>query len=229
VCEVSNATSTLLLLVDGRLPTGGHAHSGGIEAAIADGRVCDLSSLRSYLLGRLQTTGLVDAAFASAAAKGAAGLFDLNAEALARCSSPALRRASQVQANGLLRAARRIWPDAALSELEVVAASTQLQSSVALGVVARAAGLDSYDAALTAAHSSVSGPAWAAVRLLGFDPFSVVAVLSEIASDIDAIAHRAEIAASTAVLPAYLPAAASPLSEIAAEHHATWEVRLFVS
>lgn len=189
----------------------------------------NLPSLRSYLLGRLETAGLVDAAFASAATKATAPLADLNAEALARCSSAALRRASQVQANGLLRAARRIWPDPGLVEAEELAATTQLQSSVVLGIVARAAGLDSYDAALTAAHSSVSGPAWAAVRLLGFDPFSVVALLAEVSASVDATAHRAEIAASTAVLAAYLPAAASPLCEIAAEHHATWEVRLFVS
>lgn len=225
---MSSATSTLLLLVDGRLPTGGHAHSGGIEAAVAEGRVGDLSSLRSYLIGRLETTGLVDAAFASAAANATADLIDLNAEALARCASPALRRASQVQARGLLRAARRIWPDPSLALLDEVAASTALQSPIALGVVARAAGLDSYDAALAAAHASVSGPAWAAVRLLGIDPFAVVAVLSEIATDVDAIAARAELAASTS-LPAFLPSASSPLIEIAAEHHATWEVRLFVS
>ena len=31
--------SVLLLLADGRFPAGGHAHSSGLEAAVAAGRV----------------------------------------------------------------------------------------------------------------------------------------------------------------------------------------------
>ena len=52
----------LMLLADGRLPAGGHVHSGGIESAVADGRVHDLASLRSFTEGRLWTAGLTDAA-----------------------------------------------------------------------------------------------------------------------------------------------------------------------
>ena len=37
--------AALLLLADGRLPTGGHAHSGGTESAVAVGQVTDLASL----------------------------------------------------------------------------------------------------------------------------------------------------------------------------------------
>ncbi|HKT03753.1 MAG TPA: urease accessory protein UreF, partial [Rugosimonospora sp.] len=61
------AVSTLLLLADGRYPAGGHAHSGGLEAACAAGRVHDLDSLEGFLRGRLATAGLVGAAFAAAA------------------------------------------------------------------------------------------------------------------------------------------------------------------
>ena len=59
--------STLLLLVDGRFPAGGHAHSGGLEAAAAAGLVRDLSQLYEWLTGRLATIGSVEAAFAAAA------------------------------------------------------------------------------------------------------------------------------------------------------------------
>ena len=57
-------TATLLLLADGRFPAGGHAHSGGLEAAVARSRVRDLASLRAFLDGRLATTGLVAGAAA---------------------------------------------------------------------------------------------------------------------------------------------------------------------
>ncbi|MDG4824421.1 urease accessory UreF family protein [Asanoa sp. WMMD1127] len=58
--------STLLVLADGRLPAGGHAHSGGVEAAVAAGRIRDLATLESFLVGRTATAGVVAATFAAA-------------------------------------------------------------------------------------------------------------------------------------------------------------------
>ncbi|MDP9388377.1 MAG: urease accessory protein UreF, partial [Actinomycetota bacterium] len=46
-----------LLLADGRFPAGGHAHSAGVEAAVADGRVGDVASLAAFARGRLWTAG----------------------------------------------------------------------------------------------------------------------------------------------------------------------------
>ncbi len=56
----------LLLLADGRFPAGGHAHSGGLEAAVAAGRVTGVADLAGFLRGRLATAGQVSAAFAAA-------------------------------------------------------------------------------------------------------------------------------------------------------------------
>lgn len=61
--------SALLVLADGRLPTGGYAHSAGLEQAIRQGWVTDIAGLRDFLRGRLHTTGLMNAAFAVAAWK----------------------------------------------------------------------------------------------------------------------------------------------------------------
>lgn len=57
-----------LLLADARLPAGGHAHSHGLESAVAAGRVSDLPSLRAFVVGRLWTSGLSTAAMAAATA-----------------------------------------------------------------------------------------------------------------------------------------------------------------
>ncbi len=65
------APTMLLLLADGRFPAGAHAHSSGLEAAVAAGRVTDLATLGDYLRGRLATAGLVAAAFAAAACRAA--------------------------------------------------------------------------------------------------------------------------------------------------------------
>ncbi|GLY96040.1 urease accessory UreF family protein [Actinoplanes sp. NBRC 103695] len=261
--------ATLLVLADGRLPAGGHAHSGGFEAAVSAGRVRDLAGLDGFLRGRLHTSGVVAAAFTAAAC--AAGLeagspqppdprallhpTDLHAGSPqptaprpidprptaprpadpwdvfrrriaelddgmdARTPSPALRRASRAQGRALLRAGRAMWP--------VPAAGREPHHPVALGVVAAAAGLDPLAAATAAAHGTVTGPASAAVRLLGLDPYTVQGLIAALAPECDRIAAAS---AGTANDPVdELPADGAPLLDIGAEHHASWEVRLFAS
>ena len=111
---MSPARSALLLLADGRFPAGSHAHSGGLEEAVGARRVTNGEDLYRFLLGRLFTTGRVDAALAAAACKWAAGqeaaIAALEREAVARCPSPALRATSHAQGRGLLRAAAEVWP-----------------------------------------------------------------------------------------------------------------------
>ncbi|MET9855589.1 urease accessory protein UreF, partial [Streptomyces sp. NPDC006450] len=51
--------ATLLVLADGRFPAGGHAHSGGAEAACKAGRIHDAATLAEFCRGRLHTAGLV--------------------------------------------------------------------------------------------------------------------------------------------------------------------------
>ncbi|WP_067502754.1 urease accessory protein UreF [Actinoplanes sp. TFC3] len=211
--------ATLLVLADGRLPSGGHAHSGGLEAAVSAGRVGDLDAVAGFLRGKLHTAGLVAAAFAAAACANPARWAELDEGLDARISSPALRKASRAQGRAMIRAGRAMWP------LPVVGRDPH--QPVALGVLASAAGLVPLEAAVAAAHGTVTGPASAAVRLLGLDPYQVHALIARLAPDTDRIATAA---AACAHDPAdALPAAGAPLLDIGAELHATWEVRLFAS
>jgi urease accessory protein len=211
--------AALLLLADGRLPAGGHAHSGGLEHAVGAGRVGDIEGLAGFLRGRLATAGLVAAAFAAAACARPADVEALDGGLDARTPSPAQRAASRAQGRALLRAGRAMWP--------LPPAPAVLHHPVALGVVARAAGLAPAQAALLAAHGTVAGPATAAVRLLGLDPYAVHALLARLAGDCDRIAAHAAATVDDPVDA--LPAAAAPLLDIGAEVHASWEVRLFAS
>ncbi|WP_127503156.1 urease accessory protein UreF [Actinoplanes solisilvae] len=211
--------ATLLVLADGRLPSGGHAHSGGLEPQVSAGRVRELDSVAEFLRGKLATTGLVAAAFAAAACArpGNGAEFDQGIDV--RTPSPALRKASRAQGRALLRAARAMWT--------LPSAGREPHQPVALGIVASAAGLGALEAAVAAAHGTVSGAASAAVRLLGLDPYAVHGLLARLAPDCDRIAAAA---AKTAGAPVDdLPAAGAPLLDIGAELHATWEVRLFAS
>ncbi|MFI9582268.1 urease accessory protein UreF [Streptomyces sp. NPDC052236] len=221
--------AALLVLADGRFPAGGHAHSGGAEAAVAAGRIKDADSLEEFCRGRLHTTGLVAAALAAAATAGCDPLA-LDGAADARTPAPALRTTARRLGRQLMRAARATWPSA---ELDALAAARPqgVHQPVVLGLAARSAGLGPLDAAYAVAYETVSGPAAAAVRLLSLDPFDATAVLARLAPDLDRTAAAA--AAATERIPEEgidaLPAASAPLLDITAQQHAAWPVRLFAS
>ncbi|WP_031172958.1 urease accessory protein UreF [Streptosporangium roseum] len=221
--------AALLVLADGRFPAGGHAHSGGAEAAVTAGRVHDVASLREFCRGRLHTSGLVAAGLAAAAAAGYDPLL-LEEAADARTPAPALRQAARRLGRQLLRTARATWPSA---ELDALAATRPrgAHQPIVLGLAARAAGLTPLDAAHAAAYESVSGPATATVRLLSLDPVDATAILARLAADLDHVAEQAADAARrvSAEGVAALPAVSAPLLDIAAEQHAARPMRLFAS
>lgn len=225
--------TSLLLLADSRLPTGAHAHSGGLEAAVAAGRVNDAAGLYDFLLGRLTTAGLTSAAFAAAALQAACAaptgdgpLTDLDMEYEARMPSPAQRRASRALGRQLIRAVRAGWPHPALDAAAAVHPDGPHQP-IAFGAAGAAAGLDPHDTAVAAALSAVTGPASAATRLLGIDPNAVTTVLAALELFVQDTAAAAVKAAKGP--PAELPSSSAPRLDISAQHHSTWEVRLFAS
>ncbi|GGW27725.1 urease accessory protein UreF [Streptomyces griseoloalbus] len=219
----------LLLLADGRFPAGGHAHSGGAEAAVGAGRVTGAASLEDFCRGRLHTTGLVSGALAASAVLGTDPAA-LDAAADARTPSPALRTAARKLGRQLMRAARATWPSEELDDL-ARRFPRGAHQPVVLGLTARAAGLGPADAAHCAAYESVSGPATATVRLLSLDPFDATAVLARLAPELDRVVEQAVEAARRVVDEGVdaLPAASAPSLEISAEAHAGWSVRLFAS
>ncbi|GAA1895488.1 urease accessory protein UreF [Asanoa iriomotensis] len=245
--------STLLVLADGRLPAGAHAHSGGVEAAVAAGRVHDLATLRSFLVGRTATAGEVAAAFAAATCRALTGpqLQDAlggspdrrgdepgGPRAFAGVDSDRVRELDDGidarTASPALRAASRAQGRALLRAAARIwpttpstTAGKQPHHPVAVGIAAAAAGLRPREAALVAVYGGITGSASAAVRLLGLDPYAVHALVAELAPECDRLAARA---ADRADLPVDdLPAGSAILLDIGAEQHATWEVRLFAS
>jgi urease accessory protein len=202
-----------LLLADARFPAGGHAHSGGLEPAYTAGTVTDLASLELFLRGRLRTSGVTAAGLAAAACDPGANWPVLDAEADARTPSPAQRDASRRQGRALLRTVRAAWPDAGF----LGGLGRAPHHPVALGAAAAAAGCPPGQAARIAAYQSVSGPASAAVRLMGLDPIAVSALVARIVPEIDALAWEG------------LPFPSAPSLDLLAEFHTTAEVRLFES
>jgi urease accessory protein len=216
-----------LVLSDSRFPGGGHVHSGGLEEAASRGLVTDTRSLGLFLAGRLRTAGELAAVFAAASVKCHSWSI-LDSELDARTPSPAQREASRAQGRATARAGKHAWPSPVLDAL--LAASPRPHHAVILGALTGIAGGEPADAALTAAYLSVSGPASAAIRLLGLDPFAVNAEITKLSGELHVVAARA--AATADLPPADLPAPGAPGLDLLAEAHVRHhkeEVRLFAS
>jgi urease accessory protein len=207
--------ATLLTLADSRLPTGGHVHSGGAEEAIVTGLVGDLTSLRAYLRRRIRTQGLVTASIAAAVHAGTVSAAQGERETDARTPAPAARQASRAQGRGLLRLARRVWPERGW---HVLGATPHL--SVAAGAVGAAGGLDPEQTALSVVYTTMTGSATAAQRLLALDPGDVAALTFELSP------LCAETAAEAAKELADL---SDPLLDVLAQRHSERDQPLFAS
>lgn len=224
VPAAGSGLAALLMIVDGRFPSGGYAHSGGLEAAVRRGWVRDATDLGAFLLGRASTTGLVGASFAVAAHRSpdVEALLMLDAELLARTPSPALRQVGADLGRMLLRSARTVCPHPVLDD-----APDGLQQPLVYGLLARAVGSEARSAAAAVLHESVAGPASAAVKLMAVDPFTTQRAVLGLASTLDDLADRAvELGTGD---PEDLPGLSSPLSDVAAEHHRRDSARLFAS
>jgi urease accessory protein len=226
--------AALLLLADARFPAGAHAHSFGVEAAHGLGDIADTPGLERFIRGRLQNTAFMEAAFVSSVVQRLAdGIHPtelwtvLDAEYSARTASPVLRAASRSLGRQLLRAGERVWPSDHWATLRRSAPPAGPYQPLVLGLAAHVVGIGAQDAALCSLHHQVGATSTAAVRLLGLDPFDVAALGGRLASDLEQLAADA---ARAALGPIHdLPSTTSLLADVLAEHHATWEVRLFAS
>ena len=212
--------STLLLLSDGRFPDGTHAHSLGLEAAVAAGRVHDASSLERYVETRLHTVCVTDAAAAALAASGHRGDL-LDAELAARTPSAAVRATSRALGRSLLRTADRLWPDHGVERID----GRPPMQPVVFGAVAGHLGCSPIETATGLVHGAAAALTTAALRLLSLDPFSVAAVLDRLRPSIDAAAA----AGASCPDPTALPHRSTPFAELDPELQLVQELRLFGS
>jgi urease accessory protein len=213
-----------LMLSDGRTPTGGHAHSAGLEAAVDGGlRAGDVPA---FMRARLRTVGRCEAAIAAAAAIASllGELLALDLEAAARTPAEPFRGASRQLGRGLLRTACKWWPDNPL--LAAYHAGSQLSPRpVALGAVARAAGLSPVAAARLSLYDDAATVVTAAVKLLPLDAAVAGGWIVANAAELDRLA----VSAAAAAAQGALPSTSTPLLDRRSLSHALTERRLFVS
>ncbi|TQN30204.1 urease accessory protein [Haloactinospora alba] len=220
-----------LLLADGRLPTGGHAHSATLEAALAAG--LDTGDIPDYIRARARGTARTEAAAAVLALRAArtdpVDYGPVQAALAARTPSRALRDASSSLGRGLERLATSLRPDhPAVAALGTAAAATpglRVLRPVALAALGAAFAVPEAQLARVAVYEDAQTVASAALKLRPDDPHTAVRWVVEAAGELDEAARAA--AATTAL--ADMPARCSPqLDQWAGDHtHATR--RLFVA
>jgi urease accessory protein len=217
------ASTAAMLLADARLPSGGHAHSAGVEPAVTAGvRPADLPAL---LRGRASTTTLVEAGTAVVARHMRLAGGDLDAvEAAwaARTPSRAQRDAARVLARGYLRVGAALLPGD-----EVISGwrrrPTPPPRPCVLGVIGAGLDLSPLELARLVVYEDMQAAAAAVLKLEPCDPLDLVLLVVELCSGVED--RVSEI--STITDPADIPALTAPQSEAWAEAHARSTRRLF--
>lgn len=215
-----------LLLADARLPTGGHAHSSGLEPAIAAG--VSVAQVPGYIDARLRSVGLVESCAAVFALRAAGGrperLHDVQDALAARSPSAPLRAASGLLGRGLTRLAVRLWPRhpavAVLADFGVAPLRP-----VALGAVAAAIGLEEAAVARIVLYDDVQCVAAAALKLLAVDPTEVTGWVLNASDTVERVVSRAVGIRDLA----RLPAVTAPLVEQWSLDHRDRTRRIFVA
>jgi urease accessory protein len=209
-----------LLLADARLPAAGHTQSAGLEPGLADG--LDPPGLPAYCRTRLATVTRTEAATAVVArhrVRIEAPLEPVEAAWAARTPSDAMRATSRALGRGLLRLARRAWPEAVAGW----SPDDRPPRALVLGAVAAQAGLPAVDLARVVAYDDVQTVLAAALKLLPLDPADAASWCVGLLPDIDRFAE--DLAALTET--GDIPATGSPQIEAWAQAHARTTRRLF--
>jgi urease accessory protein len=220
---IAAPATVAMLLADARLPSGGHAHSSGLEPALLGGM--PPAAAAGFLALRARTTGLVDAGTAVAATHAVldggdgSGLVAVEAAWSARTPSRAMREASRDLGRGLLRLARRIWPAAHGIEHLAVAPPRPL----VLGVIAAEAGIGSEELVRLAVYDDLASAVAALLKLDPRDPADGVALVLDACVSIEPLVG----AIAGIWSPDDIPALSAPQAEAWAEQHAVTQRRLF--
>ncbi len=213
-----------LLLADGRLPTGAHTQSAGVEPAFAYGM--RLEQVPHYIVARLRTVTEVEAAAAVVARHRwltepearTRSMREVDAAWRVRTLSDALRDASDLLGRSYLRTAAAVWPLPELSQ-----STAGWCRAVVLGATTAVAGLSAGELARLVGFEDVQTVIAAALKLQPFDPSQGVAWAAASGVEVEALVERVSGLTSTAEIPAH----GAPQIEEWGQRHRGAERRLF--
>ena len=214
----------LLQLSDSALPTGGFAHSGGLEAAAQQREVRTGDDLRRFLRDGLWQAGHCLLPLASAAHADPAALPRLDARADAFLVSRVANRASRTQGRAFLDTCARIFPaEVSGFREEARRAKLLLHQAPISGAVLHALGVERTQAQQLLLSLTLRGLLFAAVRLGIAGTHQAQRMLHEMSPALD------EVLAACGGLGEDAIAQTAPLADLFGSTHDRLYSRLFQS
>jgi urease accessory protein len=157
----------LLQLADAAFPTGGFAHSAGLEAAFQLGEVKGARDLERFVVASAWQAGLGALPFVRASYEDPERIVEHDRACNAFLSSHVANRASRTQGRALLTTCARVFEAPAIQALDAAARRDALFAHLApaFGAATRALGVPLRDAQGLYLHTATRGVLSAAVRL----------------------------------------------------------------
>lgn len=165
ITEHGDASWLVWQLADSAFPTGGFAHSWGLEAAWQSGEVPDAAALQRLLRDAVWQAGHGGLPFVTAAWKAPERLGELDAINDVFLTNAVANRASRVQGRAFLATCARIWPRPALAALEHDGAQRAGHCAPIVGAALRALDVPLDTAQRLFLFNAARGMLAAAVRL----------------------------------------------------------------
>lgn len=212
----------LLQLSDSAFPTGGFAHSSGLEAAFQAREVRGGEDLRRFVRGSLWQAGFGALPLLTATFEGALPLARADARADAFLANHVANRASRTQGRALLSTCARVFPDA-IAPLQVEAQGLRLHLAPLWGAIFDALALPLEDAQRLFLFCTARGVLSAAVRMGVCGTHEAQRILVTLGPVLE------EVFASCAALPPEALAQPSPLADLLQATHDRLYSRLFQS
>jgi urease accessory protein len=152
-------------LADSAFPTGGFAHSNGLEAAWQNGEVTGDAALRQFLRDALLQTGYGAMPLVTAGWRDPRRLEEIDELCDAFLIGTVANRASRAQGRAFLATCLRVYAGDALAEIDRRARALRIHYAPVMGVTCRALGVPLCTTQRLLLHFTVRGVLAAAVRL----------------------------------------------------------------
>jgi urease accessory protein len=221
----------LLHLCDTLFPTGGYAHSDGLEAAAAEGRAVGGDDLEAWLIACLREAigscdGIAVMTAMTAFIDGRwADLRMLDEELHALRPSSSARAASRSMGRRLLRTWSGTYPATANGVTTAVGRSCEATFPVAFGIACASVGVPCVEAVEAFAYTRLAAVTSSAMRLIAIGQQEAPARLAAVLAHVPATAREVERRFRAGALPG----AFTPALDLAAMSQQYVRSRLFVS
>jgi urease accessory protein len=182
-------SSLVWQLIDSGFPSGGFAHSAGLEASAQHGAVFDLETVTTFARQTLAQAGRTSLPLMTAAHSRSRDLAELDALADVFLSNPVANRASRAQGRALLMSTARSFSDAPLSAIvnDVRGGRIAAHHAPVFGAVFRALEIGRRDSQRAFLFITLRSVTSAAVRLGLVGGYEAQTILSLVSANIDPV------------------------------------------